>query len=213
MRRHARIAAIRMSSKVPLFAAPAALPVRDSPVVHRNGSTQAVCVANPPRPSSLGDRLTRLSAAAALAASLALSPLPSLAVSGGNGGGNYAGADLAGADLSGQDFTGGRFRGAKLAGANLRETRFFKTELRQVDMTGSDLTGATIEGAPLQDAILTDAILTGAYISDTVLEVADITGADFSDALISPESAAARLCEREDARGVNPVTGVATRER
>lgn len=45
-----------------------------------------------------------------------------------------------------------------------------------------------------------------------IVYAADITGADFTDALISPEITISKLCTRPDATGTNPKTGASTRE-
>jgi uncharacterized protein YjbI with pentapeptide repeats len=87
-----------------------------------------------------------------------------------------------------------------------------QAELTGADMRSADMTGASVEGAVLRGTDLSDAVLTGAYMSDTILQAASIAGADFTDALISPENTIARLCRRPDAGGVNPKTGADTRE-
>lgn len=136
------------------------------------------------------------------------------AVSG--GGKDYASQNHAGevfhGDYSGKDFSGGIFRNCDFSGATLTSARFFKAELREADLSNANLSLATVEAAILRDANLSDAVLAGTYISDSIVDVASIKGADFSDALITPATAVAKLCERPDATGVNPVTGVATRD-
>lgn len=153
---------------------------------------------------------------AAAAAAVLLSAFdPVGAISG--GGKDYASKDWTGVDFSHgnydeKDFSGGHFRGCSFEGSSLRGARMFKAELREANMTGANLTGVSVEGAVLRDAILTDAVLVNAYISDSILDAANIQGADFTDALISPGSTVTRLCERPDAKGVNPITQVDTRE-
>ncbi|KAI0558353.1 hypothetical protein FGB62_216g028 [Gracilaria domingensis] len=150
----------------------------------------------------------------AIAASASLTLSPSHAVSG--GGKDYASQNWTGqtfhGSYAGKDFSGGLFRRCDFAGSDLTNTRFFKAELREADMTGVNLSYATIEAAILRDTNLTDAIMVGSYISDSILDAGSIENADFSEALISPESAVIKLCEREDAKGVNSSTGVSTRE-
>lgn len=160
------------------------------------------------RPLSVG-------VAAAAAAVLLSIGDPTWAISG--GGKDYASKDWTGVDFShgnydGKDFSGGLFRGCSFAESSLKGARMFKSELREADMTGADLTGASVEGAVLRDTILTDAVMVSAYISDSILNVESIKGADFTDALISPKSTVARLCDRPDATGTNPKTHVDTRE-
>ena len=139
---------------------------------------------------------------------------PAFAVSG--GGKDYSGASIEGQDFSGQKLKGKEFRGSRCAnaifkGTDLTATSFFQADLSNVDMKGADLTGASLEKAGLDGVDLTDAVLVNAYLSNTIDEVKDITNADFSEAVM-PEKTTKVLCARADAKGVNPKTGIETRE-
>lgn len=59
--------------------------------------------------------------------------------------------------------------------------------------------------------VFKNSILTGSYLSPSINDAKTITGADFSDAQMS-DFARKKLCQREDAVGTNPVTGVDTRD-
>ena len=51
----------------------------------------------------------------------------------------------------------------------------------------------------------------GSYFGQSLLDVETMEGGDFTDAQI-PEKTLRQICEREDVKGTNPVTGVDTRE-
>lgn len=188
------------------FLPPSAIPV----LSHTHAPARLLSARPPTCATSLNTPL-----AAALAAALLLtSPSPTYAVSG--GGLDYASKDFSGqafpGDYTSKDFTTGKFRGCDFSGSVLRGVRMFKAELTSANMHGADLTAASIEGAVLKGTDFSQAVLKDAYMSDTILDAKSIEGADFTDALVSPESTIVLLCDREDAKGTNAKTGVDTRE-
>jgi uncharacterized protein YjbI with pentapeptide repeats len=123
-------------------------------------------------------------------------------------------ANTPGADLSDRDLTG-----ASLAAANLKEA-----DLHGTNLYGGFLTKAVLIGANLRDvnlaetfadrvhfeqADLTNAVFTDAIASGSSFYQATVDGADFSGTILD-RMQQVRLCEYAD--GVNPVTGVATRD-
>lgn len=85
-----------------------------------------------------------------------------------------------------------------------------KTQVN-TDFRGSDLRGASLEDTSMDGASLKDANAAGAYFSASLLDVQTMENADFTDAQI-PAKTQKLVCEREDVKGTNPVTGVDTRE-
>ena len=63
----------------------------------------------------------------------------------------------------------------------------------------------------MDGASLKGAIASGSYFGQSLLDVKTMENADFSDAQI-PVKTLPLVCEREDVKGTNPVTGVDTRE-
>ncbi|MEA5508297.1 pentapeptide repeat-containing protein [Crocosphaera sp. UHCC 0190] len=127
---------------------------------------------------------------------------------------NYTYAELQQQDFSHKDLEGGVF-----ASANMRETTFegsnlsysiltegvmLKANLKDANLTGSLVDRVTFDFADLTNAIFVDAIATRTRFYDAI-----ITGADFSNAVIDRYQVAL-MCEK--AAGVNPVTGVSTRD-
>ncbi len=123
--------------------------------------------------------------------------------------GSLQNRDFSHADLAGGTFVAAEMREANFQGANLTNAILTKGVLLKANLESANLTGAlvdrvTLDGANLKNAIFTEATMTRSRFFD-----ADITGADFTDALIDRYQVAL-MCDR--ATGINPVTGVATRD-
>ena len=122
-------------------------------------------------------------------------------------------------DITGFNFHGEDLHLSSIAGAVARDADFSNVDLHGTTLTLSDLKGSNLNGIDLTDTLsdrvnfqktdLRNAILVNMIASGSSFAGAQIDGADFTFAILDSEDQR-NLCKIAD--GVNPITGVATRD-
>jgi uncharacterized protein YjbI with pentapeptide repeats len=121
--------------------------------------------------------------------------------------------------LNGQDFSGQDLQTAVFTTAKLDKTNFSGADLTGAVISSSTLNGTNLHGANLSQGLLDQVRFVNADLSDAVFVEAmmlrstfkdtNIAGADFTDAILG-KLQQKELCKI--ATGINPKTGVATRD-
>jgi len=119
----------------------------------------------------------------------------------------------------GEDFSGKNLIRAEFTSVTLKNTNFTNADLRGALFNGVFLNGANLHGSDFSSGIayvsrfkdvdLSDAILTDANMLRSQFDNVNITGADFTNALLDIQQLK-KLCV--NASGINSKTGVDTRE-
>jgi len=117
---------------------------------------------------------------------------------------SFVGEDLSGSSLAAAEAREANFENADLSQTILTKGSFYKAHMAGVNLSESFADRVVFDGADLTNAIVVDAIMTSTSFTD-----ANIEGADFSGTILDRYQTM-QMCKHAD--GVNPVTGVATRD-
>ena len=148
-----------------------------------------------------------------LATVIFLMPLPVKAASSSSVTGSILnkaeGQDFSGKNLIRAEFTSITLKKANFTNADLRGALFNGVLLDGANMHGSDFSSGIAYVSRFKDVNLSDAILTDANMLRSQFDNINVTGADFTNALIDVQQIK-KLCT--NASGTNSKTGVDTRE-
>ncbi|WP_293089045.1 pentapeptide repeat-containing protein [Okeania sp. SIO3B5] len=117
--------------------------------------------------------------------------------------------DFSHKDLHGTSFAGAVMWGANFQGANMQQTIITKGDFFQANLSDVDFTDTFADRVTFDQTDLTNAIFTDAMLSSSTFGNAVVTGADFSGAIVDRYQVKL-MCK--NASGINPITGVATRD-
>ena len=155
----------------------------------------------------------RLITSIILATVIFLSPWPVQAASSSSVTGSILnkaeGEDFSGKNLIRAEFTSVTLRNANFTNADLRGALFNGVLLDGANMHGSDFSSGIAYVSKFKNVDLSDAILTDSNLLRSNFDNVDVTGADFTNALLDIQQLK-KLCI--NASGTNSKTGVDTRE-
>ena len=117
--------------------------------------------------------------------------------------------DFSHKDLHGTSFAGAVMWGANFQGANMQQTIITKGDFFQANLSDVDFTDTFADRVTFDQTDLTNAISTDAMMSSSTFGNAVVTGADFSGAIVDRYQVKL-MCK--NASGINPITGVPTRD-
>lgn len=117
--------------------------------------------------------------------------------------------NFAGRNLRTKEFVGEKLDGADFSNADLRGVVFNGASLKGANFQGADFTDGIAYSTSFRDADLSGAIFNSALLLQSYFINTTVTNADFTFAVVDRVQLA-NLCEK--ASGINPVTGVDTRD-